>query len=128
MKKRCLYLLFAGIMFNSSCNSSKKEWEKLNQTTGFIREVSLDTKGKGSLLKSLDFIRDSLRLDTLENGYDGLQIRIWYGYSFTYRQQVIVIKNQGGTWSGNYYQFQPHYFKLSDSLLYFEKKMIIIKP
>jgi hypothetical protein len=125
MRKTHMYLLFVGISFYVGCINSKREWEKLNETNKFISDIPYASTRES---KALDFIRDSLKLDTLQKGYNGLQIRIWYGYSFTHRQQVIVIKNQEGTWSGSYYQFNPIYYRGSDSLLYFKKQMNLIEP
>jgi hypothetical protein len=125
MIKRHMYWLFIVINFYGGCINSKREWEKLNETNKFICDTPYASTRTS---KGLDFIRDSLKLDTLQKGYNGLQIRIWYGYSFTHRQQVIVIKNRAGTWSGNYYQFNPVYYKGSDSLLYFKQQMTLTEP
>ena len=60
----------------------------------FVREISETNK---DLFKSIQPIRDSLKLDILENGYDSLQIRIWT--EFRHSQEVIVIKKNKESWS-----------------------------
>lgn len=105
-----------------SCKNNLNEID--NQQIGFTSDIATDTKGKQSLFESIKLIRDSLKLDTLENGYDSLQIRFWIGYSFTSKQQVIILKNQQGNWKSYYCEYMPHYIKNTDSLIYFEKNII----
>ena len=52
------------------------------------------------MLEGVRATGDSLGLDNLENGYNSLQIRIW----FTYRsdsEQVLIIKRNNAQWSGS---------------------------
>jgi len=63
------------------------------QNEEFKRDLPDDGMGKGSLFQSLAFISDSLKLDTLENGYDSLQIRLWFVFpGVTFKQQLIILK------------------------------------
>lgn len=98
-----------------------KDKVQKNQNQRFTYDVPSDGMGKGSLFESIKLIRDSLKLDTLENGYDSLQIRIWLGYSFTYKQQLIILKNHKGNWNAYYFEIKPHYYERTDSLISFEK-------
>lgn len=98
-------------------------WQCQNSTTGqkdpdqsIVRDLPPDGMEPGSLFASLKLIRDSLRLDTLENGFDSLEIRIWLSYSFTLRQQLVVIKSQRGTTTGCFYDFEPQLNSSGDSL------------
>lgn len=100
-----------------SCTHSSKN----SQIMTFKRDLPPDSTGKNSLFASIIFIRDSLQLDTLENGFDSLQIRIWLKYTSDLKQKSIIIKNKKGTWSAYYYEFKPKYYFGTDSLLYFEK-------
>lgn len=45
-----------------------------------------------------------LNLDSLESGYDSLQIRIWYDYALIKDQELIVIRRTNGQWSAAHYE------------------------
>ncbi|NNV54748.1 hypothetical protein [Limnovirga soli] len=129
MKQFTIICLIGISLFSEKCDLQTNQ-SKLNPEDLFQKEVPYDGMSKGSLFASITFIRDSLKLDTLEKGFDSLQIRIWLGYSFTSRQQLIILKNSKGNWKSYYYEFNPYYFyrEKEDSLLYFEKSIIEKKP
>jgi hypothetical protein len=45
-----------------------------------------------------------LRLDSIESGFDSLQIRIWYDYALLVNRELIVVKRTNGKWSGHHYE------------------------
>ena len=46
------------------------------------------------------------KLDTIENGFDSLQIRIWYHYpKFRTPKHVFILKKQNNTWTTMLYSF-----------------------
>ena len=100
------FFIFLMAICVCKCRSISQPWENLDNSATFKREVPLDSKGKESFLESINFIRDSLKLDAIDKkGFEDLQIRIWFTYSFNSRQQLIVIKNINDKWTGIYYQF-----------------------
>jgi hypothetical protein len=44
-------------------------------------------------------------LQSLENGFDSLQLRFWYGYARTDSSQLVVIARKGQIWSAQLYTF-----------------------
>jgi len=47
-----------------------------------------------------------LELDTIENGFDSLQIRIWYHYpKFRPPKNIFIIKNQNSKWTSLLYSY-----------------------
>ena len=47
-----------------------------------------------------------LKLESLESGFDSLQIRIWYEYSLVYDRDLIIIKRTDGIWSAKHYEME----------------------
>jgi hypothetical protein len=58
---------------------------------------------------------DSLKLDTIDNGYDSLQVRIWTNVNHV--QKVLAIKNSKGDWSASFIRFSPVLDKYGDSVV-----------
>ncbi len=56
--------------------------------------------GKSELLEGARSSRDCLGLDNLEQGYDSLQIRIWFTYGRGDSFQVLSIKRNNRQWQG----------------------------
>jgi hypothetical protein len=77
--------------------------------------------GKSDKLIGLKTSRDSLKLDTLENGYDSIQIRLWVTYTRKDTFQIFSIKNFHNKWSSEYCEAVLHYSQDHDSLLYYSK-------
>lgn len=67
-----------------------------------------------------------LRLDSLELGYDSLQIRIWYDYSLISLRRLVIIKNEGGKWSAKAYRLLASWYNGRDSI--YRKESIPIEP
>ena len=68
--------------------------------TKFTRDIPKHKYEATKLLEGVRATGDSLGLDNLENGYDSLQIRLW----FTYRsdsEQVLIIRRNNAHWYGN---------------------------
>lgn len=41
---------------------------------------------------------DKLRLNQLRQGFDGIEIRVWYGYALSSQSKMIALKNSLGKW------------------------------
>lgn len=70
------------------------------------KDIPLNKKGKPFLSYSYkNQIVQDLKLDRLENGFDSLQIRLWYSYSFKDTAQLIVIKKHDYKWKAELITF-----------------------
>src|SRR5580692_4519236 len=58
----------------------------------FIRDIPKQKYEASTLLAGVRATKDSLGLDNLENGYDSLQIRMWFTYPMSDSEQVLTIK------------------------------------
>jgi hypothetical protein len=119
LKMSCLGWFPLLLLFSCTSNVNNK----LNRS--FFRDSFPEKEGK-ELFESINKIRDSLKLDTLENGFDSLQIRIWLADA--HKQEVIIIKNKKGVWDAEFILFRPILNKKMDSVLFFAKNMIRKEP
>jgi hypothetical protein len=92
-----------------------------NQPTIFIRDIPDFKNGHSLRLEGLSHSRDSLQLDTLEYGYDSIQIRLWVTYAIKDTFQIVSIKRHKNQWSGVYCETALHYSMEHDSILYYTK-------
>ncbi len=67
-----------------------------------------------------------LKLDVLQNGYDSLQIRIWYNYPFTTLRKLFIIKRANSVWSATSYRMSVDWnpTNLTDSVMSKRKKTV----
>jgi hypothetical protein len=93
----------------------------------FVRDIPKHKYEASTLLSGVRATADSLGLDDLENGYDSLQIRIW----FTYRsdsEQVLIIKRNNGHWYGSFclasYSLTPMGDSISRYTIHFFKPIL----
>jgi hypothetical protein len=69
-----------------------------------IKEIPQWNNGVKDLFYRLDVQKSKqLKLDDIENGFDSLQIHIWYEYSLADIRKLIVLKYRNKKWSGSYY-------------------------
>ncbi|MDI9868957.1 hypothetical protein [Flectobacillus roseus] len=96
--------------FITSCsgqdNSSiSKKSSQVNTATSFKKEIPTYKNGGVDLFYELKKQKEKqLNLDSLESGFDSLQIRIWYDYALLINRELIVIKRTNGKWSAEHYQ------------------------
>lgn len=65
-----------------------------------IKDIPLNTKGNPVLsYLHKEYIANKLSLEKLENGFDSMQIRIWYGYAFKDTGQLVLFKNENNKWT-----------------------------
>jgi hypothetical protein len=70
----------------------------------FVKEVPISDKGTPN--EREDYIyrytnkeASKLYLDSLETGYDSLQLRIWLGHSLARAKHVVILKYTKNTWT-----------------------------
>jgi hypothetical protein len=70
-----------------------------SETTQFTKEIpATDLFYKLSQQKA-----KQLKIDSLENGFDSLQIRIWYDYSLITLRKLLIVKQTNSAWSARAY-------------------------
>jgi len=97
-------ILVWAIISSINCNSLLNKEKKIKKLTHeeVIVNIPLNNAGDTSLFyKTKTKLADELKLESLEKGYNSLQIRIWLGYGTLIKQQLIIIKQEENNWSGN---------------------------
>jgi hypothetical protein len=95
----CIILLSCNSKEDSSTINSPQE----QKTMKFIKEIPVYKDGQEDLFYKLKKQKKKhLKLDNIEDGYDSLQIRIWYDYALLENQDLVVIKCSNGKWEGIY--------------------------
>lgn len=100
-----------------------------NQITDtIIRDIPLNKYGKTSnFYKNKSKLENQLALPTLEEGYDSLQIRFWFDYSFIDSCQLVIIKKDKNAWSAELVSFLKKY-KSDDDITIGQKRIVSIFP
>lgn len=73
--------------------------------TNFTKEIQISNSGRqDSRFSLIRRAENYLNLDTIENGYDSLQIRIWYNFAKGgVGGQLLCLKRQNSSWSATFY-------------------------
>jgi hypothetical protein len=83
---------------------------KVQSQSTFLKEIPLEKYGrnKGHLDFMYQYLREEaleLNLDSLEFGFDSLQIRIWLGHSLAIKCNVVILKRSNDKWAGQLLTF-----------------------
>lgn len=95
-------ILIISINSNISCNIEKGKNNVLDiQKDSSIIDIPKNLKGDHSLIYRLHKKDEKLLgLDSLQIGFDSMQIRIWFEPGMSYKKQMIILKNTNGSWIG----------------------------
>ncbi|MES1197701.1 MAG: hypothetical protein ABUL41_00300, partial [Chitinophagaceae bacterium] len=63
-------------------------------------------------------------LGSLENGFNNLQIRIWYDFSFVRERKLVIIKNVNSDWTATVYYLQVDWDGKTETILSKEIKQV----
>ena len=71
-----------------------------SDTTKFTKEIPTWRNGEPDLFYKLTQQKvKQLNIDSLQNGYDSLQIRIWYDYSLINLRKLLILKRTNSIWT-----------------------------
>ena len=110
--QRLITILFCFLLF--SCHGQEKSSisktsSQADTTTLFKKEIPTYKNGEVDLFYQLKKQKEKqLKLDSLESGFDSLEIRIWYDYALLINRELIVIKRANGKWSAEKYEMVVH--------------------
>ena len=91
-------ILIIFILLNSCSRQASTE------PTALEKERALWTKNESDIFyQSTQQQVNRLKIDTLQNGYNSLQIRIWYDYSIYPLRQLFIIKRTDNNWTAIFY-------------------------
>lgn len=128
MIKKTLVFLFTMYLVNmaSSCHPQIKDKnivkEKNRLSDSIKKDIPIDKDGRPmSYYRNKSDIEKKVGLLNLENGFDSLQIRLWYGYAFKDSSQLIIFRKNKDQWSGEFYNLLYKMTERGDSIKSIEK-------
>lgn len=97
-----LKIFFLSLLLLSCTNNNRN---KLTATKTFETEIPIYKQGLSKGDTSYSFLgkrkrEKELDLESIENGFDSLQIRIWLGHSLALTKNVVILKLKDGVWTG----------------------------
>jgi hypothetical protein len=110
--------------FLTSCSGQTS-----TDSTQFVKEIPTYNNGEQDLFYKLTQQKvKQLKIDTLQSGYDSLQIRIWYDYALVSLRKLIIFKRTNNNWTATAYTMTVEWnaFKLTDKIK--TKKAEILSP
>lgn len=108
------------------CHNGKKQPFVQDIAKGILRK-----RHKGTTpMEGMNMLRDSLKLDTLQQGYKCLQIRIWIKDVRDDSTQIVIIKNNGTICTGEVVKYCPvlSMSVLPFKLLYYGRVKYMVVP
>ena len=122
MKNYVVSLLFLFVIACKNDNTSQRSEIK------FVKEIPKDNKGREMLFQSVRFSEKLMNLNQIENGFDSMEIRLWFYYERKDTGQLIVIKNENKKWNCIYYNFIDIYSDSTTSLTSIKADKIELHP
>ncbi|MBX9734584.1 MAG: hypothetical protein K2X37_11035 [Chitinophagaceae bacterium] len=111
------------------CSSSEKKSNvniKAVQSDTIHRDIPV-TKRTASYRKVKKTVEDFIGLESLENGFNTEEFRIWFANSSS-REQLIVLKNISGKWAAEFYLLTYNYDTATNKLQSINKEVERKKP
>lgn len=110
--KNNIIVAFLLVLFFTSCKEPTTIDHQLiifdSSAKTFEREIPLSSNGRPDIFyTSTKANQLQLELDSLENGFDGLQIRIWYDVAYINKQKVVIISYSKAHWTASVYKMVP---------------------
>ncbi len=111
--KGIYFIQLLSFLFSTSCNESTTVNTHLvnfnNSTKQFKKEIRIYPNGQlDHFYTSSKEKQKLLGLDSIENGFDELQLRIWYDVVNVIEQKVVILTYSKEKWSGKlYYIIKP---------------------
>jgi hypothetical protein len=123
-------LTIAPLLFVSckgQLRSSNSPTVFIDTTTSFTKEIPVQKNGAVNVFyQSAKSKQRQLGLDSLENGFDNLQIRVWYDYALVRERKLVVLTNKERKWTAKVCYLQVAWDGKTESIL--TKKIIKVKP
>ena len=116
-----IVLLFIGCESPKSSNEQTQIF--IDTAKSFKKEIPIFDDGKYDLFYLLAKNKQKqLGLDSIENGFDNLQIRVWYEFSRVLERRLVIITNKDTAWTATVYNMKV----ISDEII--SKEIIQMTP
>lgn len=130
MRKAYFILTLTAFFFavgKGQTNSTQPSFAFVDTTKPFKKEIPTYRNGRVSIFYELVKAKQKqLGLDSLENGFDNLQIRVWYDFSLVRERKLVVITNKDAIWTATVYNLQVDWDGQTETIL--SKKVKQVTP
>lgn len=100
----------------------------VDTTKPFKKEIPTFQNGGVDIFYELAKAKQKqLGLDSLENGFENLQIRVWYDFALVRERKLVVITNEDTTWTATVYDLQVDWDGRTESILIKKVKQVTPK-
>src|SRR5688572_23438842 len=115
-------ILTLTICFFAACkghsNSGNQLLTFVDTTKPFKKEIAKYEDGSLSIFYSLAKAKQQqLGLDNIENGFENLQIRIWYDFALVREKKLVIITNRDTSWTATVYDLQVDWDGHTETIL-----------
>jgi hypothetical protein len=95
------------VLLMSSSGMSQDHFDTVvSKSLSFEREIpQLKNGERPSYYRNKAVVEKMIGLQSLEGGFDSLEIRIWYGYARTDSSQLVILARDKKMWSAKLYTF-----------------------
>jgi hypothetical protein len=110
MKKgNIIMLLFVLVL--ASCKGQVKSNQQANKKMRqpVLNDIRTDTADTWNSFHNVRQLSKQLKLEPVEEGFDSLQIRVWFDYSLAKKKHLIIIERQNNKWNGRLYEMNVGY-------------------
>jgi len=122
-----IIIIFSIAACNREKNSVNQSATFAVTTKPFKKEIPTYPDGSFDIFYRLTKTKEKqLGLDSLESGFDNLQIRIWYDLSLVRERRLVIIKNTDTNWTATTYDLQVDWDGKTETIL--SKKVKNVTP
>jgi hypothetical protein len=115
------YILTIIVVF-AACNgqaiSVNQPATFVDTTKPFKKEIPTYPGGGVDIFYKLAKVKQKqLGIDSLENGFDNLQIRVWYDFALVKERKLVVITNKATNWTATVYNLRVDWDGQTETIL-----------
>lgn len=104
-KSLLVFLFFILQLLNCSPkNRNSQKVRELNTSDTFLNYMPKDNH-----IRSIRYYEKQLKLDSLNNGFDSVQIRVRYGAGLAGNDRMVILTNSNGSWTGTVLEIEHNY-------------------
>lgn len=122
MKWRILFV----VMALASCSQSNRHANTNKSKQPVVMDIRSDTTGYE--FHNVRELSRQLKLKAVDNGFDSLQIRVWFSHSLALIKHLVIIERQNDEWKGKLYEMNVDYVDTLDYNLVKQYKKKNIDP
>jgi hypothetical protein len=115
-------LIFFTILFGISCSSTDKNKNIISesiQTNKIRKEIPLRNQSE-SFRNLKNTFEKFIPLESLEKGFDKVEIRIWFANSSN-KEQLVILRNARDKWTAELYSLTYNYDSITNKLISISK-------